>query len=147
MGVGKDFYKRKSQGSALVSRLNIGGGVALNGLPTWGGVVAVIDWVVWAFEFSAYIQKTQLAEVLFQSHRLGGNLGGLEANGAQVPILLHTQVHQVDTEPPCQYSGVAQDFEYCVGASGWQSEVGVGVLGLDVLGSKLLDMSDLSTSK
>ena len=61
-------------------------------------------------------------------------LANLKTNRAQVPILLRTQVHQVDTEPHCQRSGAELDLEYCAGASGWPSEAGVGALELDTVG-------------
>ena len=85
----------------------------------------------------------------FQSLVIFWGGGGFEVNGAQVPSLLHTQVHQVGTEPPCQLRGAALDLEYCAGASGLPSKAWVWswyLMSWGTFESKWLDMSDLSTS-
>ena len=119
MGVEKEFKTEgKSQGSALVSFWNTGEASALNTFPGSREGVASTDCAARSTEFSAHIQNVELAEVLVPGTLQGGDLGSFEGNGAQVPSLLHTEVCQVDTEPPCQLRGTALDLEYCAGASG-----------------------------
>ena len=102
-----------------MSLWNTGKARALNTFPSSCEGVAITACVARALEFIAHIQDVELAEVIVPVILQwgGGGLGGFECNGAQVPCLLHTQVHQVDTEPPCQRRGAALDLEYCVGAS------------------------------
>ena len=81
-------------------------------------------WLFEPFEFSDCTWDTQFVNVLVPITLHEEILVDFDANGSQVARLLHTQVHQVNTNPPCLYIGAAHEIEYCAGASVGQVKLG-----------------------